>query len=49
MVVDEAGNMPLAWLPEVAATCAGIGILLVTIWQSKAQLDAAYGGCPTVC
>ena len=43
MVVDEAGNMPLAWLPEVAATCAGIGILLVTIWQSKAQLDAAYG------
>ena len=42
-VVDEAGNMPLAWLPEVAATCAGIGILLVTIWQSKSQLDAAYG------
>ncbi len=43
MVIDEAGNMPLTWLPEVAATCAGIGILLVTIWQSKAQLDAAYG------
>lgn len=43
MVIDEAGNMPLSWLPEVAATCAGIGILLVTIWQSKAQLDAAYG------
>ena len=43
MVIDEAGNMPLVWLPEVAATCAGIGILLVTIWQSKAQLDAAYG------
>jgi type IV secretion system protein VirD4 len=43
MVIDEAGNMPLAWLPEVAATCAGIGILLITIWQSKAQLDAAYG------
>ena len=43
MVIDEAGNMPLAWLPEVASTCAGIGIVLVTIWQSKAQLDAAYG------
>jgi type IV secretion system protein VirD4 len=42
-LVDEAGNMPLAWLPEVASTCAGIGIVLVTIWQSKAQLDAAYG------
>lgn len=39
MVIDDAGNMPLAWLPEVAATCAGIGILLVTIWQWKAQLD----------
>ena len=43
LVVDEAGNMPLSWLPEVASTCAGIGILLVTIWQSKAQIDAAYG------
>jgi type IV secretion system protein VirD4 len=43
LLVDEAGNMPLAWLPEVASTCAGIGIVLVTIWQSKAQLDAAYG------
>lgn len=35
--------MPLALLPEVASTCAGIGIALVTIWQSKAQIDAAYG------
>jgi type IV secretion system protein VirD4 len=43
MVIDEAGNMPLAWLPEVASTCSAIGILLVTIWQSKSQLDAAYG------
>jgi type IV secretion system protein VirD4 len=41
-VIDEAGNMPLPWLPEVVATCAGIGVQLVTIWQSKAQLDAAY-------
>jgi len=31
------------WLPGVASTCAGIGLLLVTIWQSKAQIDAAYG------
>ena len=30
-------------LPEYASTVAGIGILLVTIWQSKAQLDASYG------
>ena len=24
MLIDEAGNMPLSWLPQVASTCAGI-------------------------
>lgn len=43
LVLDEAGNTPARWLPGVASTCAGIGVLLVTIWQSKAQIDAAYG------
>jgi type IV secretion system protein VirD4 len=43
LVLDEAGNTPARWLPGVASTCAGIGLLLVTIWQSKAQIDAAYG------
>lgn len=43
LVLDEAANTPMRWLPHVASTCAGIGLLLVTIWQSKAQLDAAYG------
>ncbi|MFZ4585089.1 MAG: type IV secretory system conjugative DNA transfer family protein [Acidimicrobiia bacterium] len=43
LVLDEAGNSAARWLPEVASTCAGIGIVLVTIWQSKAQIDAAYG------
>lgn len=43
MLIDEAGNMPLKWLPQVASTCAGIGIQLVTIWQSLAQIDEAYG------
>lgn len=43
VMLDEAGNTPAAWLPQVASTCAGIGILLVTIWQSKAQVDHAYG------
>jgi type IV secretion system protein VirD4 len=42
IVIDEAGNTPLRSLPEYASTVAGIGILLVTIWQSKAQLDVAY-------
>ncbi len=43
MLIDEAGNMPLSWLPEVSSTCAGIGIQLVTIWQSYAQIHEAYG------
>jgi type IV secretion system protein VirD4 len=43
VVLDEAANTPTKWLPGVASTCAGIGLLLVTIWQSKAQIDAAYG------
>ena len=43
MLIDEAGNMPLSWLPQVASTCAGIGIQLVTIWQSLAQIEEAYG------
>src|SRR6266508_6828134 len=43
LVMDEAGNTPTRWLPPVASTCASIGTLLVTIWQSKAQIDAAYG------
>ncbi len=43
MLIDEAGNMPLSWLPEVSSTCAGIGIQLVTVWQSLAQIHEAYG------
>jgi len=43
IVIDEAGNTPLRALPEYASTLAGLGVLLVTIWQSIAQLEAAYG------
>ena len=43
VVLDEAANTPTRWLPTVASTCSGLGILLVTIWQSKAQIDEAYG------
>lgn len=43
VVIDEAGNTPMRWLPQVVSTCAGIRLLLVTIWQSKAQIDATYG------
>jgi type IV secretion system protein VirD4 len=43
VVLDEAGNTPLRALPEYASTLAGVGVLLVTAWQSVAQLEAAYG------
>jgi type IV secretion system protein VirD4 len=42
IVIDEAGNTPLRALPEYASTLAGVGVLLVTIWQSLAQIEAAY-------
>ncbi len=42
IVIDEAGNTPLRALPEYASTLAGIGVLLVTIWQSLAQIEASY-------
>lgn len=43
VVIDEAGNTPLRSLPEYASTLAGIGVVLVTIWQSLAQIEASYG------
>jgi type IV secretion system protein VirD4 len=43
IVIDEAGNTPLRALPEYASTLAGIGVLLVTVWQSLAQIESAYG------
>src|SRR3712207_4267069 len=43
IVIDEAGNTPMRSLPEYASTLAGLGVLLVTIWQSIAQLQSAYG------
>lgn len=43
VVIDEAGNTPLRSLPEYASTVAGLGVQLVTIWQSRAQIDFAYG------
>jgi type IV secretion system protein VirD4 len=44
IVIDEAGNTPLRALPEYASTLAGLGVLLVTIWQSLAQIEEAYRG-----
>lgn len=43
LLLDEAGNMRLDDLPVWASTLAGMGVQLVTIWQSIAQIKAKYG------
>ena len=44
VVLDEAANIaPLAELDGLAATCAGHGVQLVTVWQDVAQVAARYG------
>jgi type IV secretion system protein VirD4 len=43
VLLDEAANTPLPKLPQWASTVTGAGIQLVTVWQSKAQLDMTYG------
>jgi type IV secretion system protein VirD4 len=42
VLLDEAANTPLPKLPQWASTVTGAGIQLVTVWQSKAQLDRIY-------
>jgi type IV secretion system protein VirD4 len=43
VLLDEAANTPLPKLPQWTSTVTGAGIQLVTVWQSKAQLDELYG------
>jgi type IV secretion system protein VirD4 len=44
IVLDEAANIaPLRELDGLAATCAGHGVQLVTVWQDLAQVRARYG------
>jgi type IV secretion system protein VirD4 len=44
VVLDEAANIaPLPELDGLAATCAGHGIQLVTVWQDVAQVRARFG------
>lgn len=42
VVLDEAGNQRLDQLPEYASTVSGLGVQLVTIWQSMAQITRAH-------
>lgn len=44
VLLDEAASIaPLEELDQVAATCQGQGVTLVTVWQDLAQLAARYG------
>jgi type IV secretion system protein VirD4 len=40
--LDEAGNAPLARLPEYLSTLASAGVLIITVWQDVAQIRKAY-------
>ena len=42
IVLDEIGNTPLRELPELVSTLAGLGVQIITVWQSVAQIRAAY-------
>lgn len=42
LVLDEAGNTAASWLPQISTTCASVGITLMTIWQSLAQIQHRY-------
>jgi type IV secretion system protein VirD4 len=43
IVIDEAGQLELQWLPEEVSTIAGLGGMFVTGWQSRAQISHRYG------
>lgn len=43
VVVDEAGQIPMANLPEFASTVASLGVQLVTVWQTIAQIKDHHG------
>ncbi|HEV3213909.1 MAG TPA: type IV secretory system conjugative DNA transfer family protein [Acidimicrobiales bacterium] len=44
VLLDEAASIaPIDELDQVAATCQGQGVTLVTVWQDLAQLVARYG------
>lgn len=43
LCVDETANTPMPKMAEWASTLTGTGTQLVTVWQSRAQLDEIYG------
>lgn len=43
IVIDEAGQLQLEWLPAEVSTIAALGAFFVTCWQSLAQVKHRYG------
>lgn len=43
VAIDEAATLRPDQLPSWASTLSGIGVQLVTAWQSVSQIEAAYG------
>ena len=42
IVIDEAGQLELGWLPAEVSTIAALGAFFVTCWQSLAQVKHRY-------
>lgn len=43
VLYDEAGQFPFDGLPEFTSTLASMGVNLITVWQSLAQIKTIYG------
>jgi type IV secretion system protein VirD4 len=43
IVIDEAGQLELGWLPTEVSTIAALGAFFVTCWQSLSQIQHRYG------
>lgn len=42
IVIDEAGQLELGWLPSEVSTIAALGAFFVTCWQSLSQMQHRY-------
>ena len=42
LVIDEAGQLELVWLPAEVSTIAGLGAFFVTCWQNLSQVQHRY-------
>jgi type IV secretion system protein VirD4 len=43
ILIDEAGQLELGWLPTEVSTIAALGAFFVTCWQSVSQIQHRYG------